>query len=47
MYWNILQGAVSEPNLFEHAQLRLGEGYAGQAALARETVHIPNLAAQQ
>jgi PAS domain S-box-containing protein len=32
---------------FEHAQLRLGEGYAGQAALARETVHVPDLAAQQ
>ena len=28
----------------EHAQLRLGEGYAGKAALTRETVHIPNLA---
>jgi PAS domain S-box-containing protein/putative nucleotidyltransferase with HDIG domain len=32
---------------FEHAQLRLGEGYAGQAAVTRETVHIPDLAAQQ
>jgi len=31
---------------FEHAQMRLGEGYAGQAALARETVHIPNLAGE-
>jgi putative nucleotidyltransferase with HDIG domain len=31
---------------FEHAQLKLGEGYAGQAALTRETVHIPDLAAQ-
>jgi HD-GYP domain-containing protein (c-di-GMP phosphodiesterase class II) len=32
--------------LFEKAQLRLGEGYAGQAASKRETVHIPNLAAE-
>ena len=32
---------------FEHAQLRLGEGYAGQAALQREIVHIPDLAAQR
>jgi HD-GYP domain-containing protein (c-di-GMP phosphodiesterase class II) len=31
---------------FEHAQLRLGEGYAGQAALNRETVQILDLAAQ-
>jgi PAS domain S-box-containing protein/putative nucleotidyltransferase with HDIG domain len=26
-----------------HVQLRLGEGYAGRAALERQTVHIPNL----
>ena len=31
---------------FEHARLRLGEGYAGQAALKREIVHIPDLARQ-
>jgi len=31
---------------FEHTRLRLGEGYAGQAALKREIVHIPDLAAQ-
>jgi signal transduction protein with GAF and PtsI domain len=29
---------------FEHARLRLGEGYAGQAALKREIVHIPSSA---
>jgi PAS domain S-box-containing protein len=29
---------------FERVQLRLGEGYAGKAALEREIVHIPNLA---
>jgi putative nucleotidyltransferase with HDIG domain len=31
---------------FEHAKLRLGDGYAGQAALKREIVHIPDLATQ-
>jgi putative nucleotidyltransferase with HDIG domain len=31
---------------FEHARLRLGEGYAGQAALKREIIHIPDLAGQ-
>jgi putative nucleotidyltransferase with HDIG domain len=31
---------------FEHTRLRLGEGYAGQAALKREIVHIPDLAGQ-
>jgi putative nucleotidyltransferase with HDIG domain len=31
---------------FEHARLRLGEGYAGQAALKRENIHIPDLAGQ-
>jgi PAS domain S-box-containing protein len=31
---------------FEQARLRLGEGYAGRAALKREIVHIPNLAVQ-
>jgi putative nucleotidyltransferase with HDIG domain len=29
---------------FEKARLRLGEGYAGQAALKREIIHIPDLA---
>ena len=33
---------------FEQAKpLRLGEGYAGRAALERRTIHIANLAAQQ
>jgi PAS domain S-box-containing protein len=36
------QGFRTKP--FEHARLRIGEGYAGQAALKREVVHIPNLA---
>ncbi len=31
---------------FKGAQLRLGEGYAGRAALERHSVHIPNLADQ-
>jgi PAS domain S-box-containing protein/putative nucleotidyltransferase with HDIG domain len=31
---------------FEQAHLRLGEGYAGQAAFKREIVHIPDLAGQ-
>ena len=31
---------------FERAKLRLGEGYAGQVALKREIIHIPNLAGQ-
>ena len=31
---------------FEHARLRLGEGYAGQAASKREIVHIQDLAGQ-
>ncbi|MBI3943018.1 MAG: PAS domain-containing protein, partial [Chloroflexi bacterium] len=31
---------------FEHAVLRLGEGYAGRAALERVVVHIPHLARQ-
>jgi PAS domain S-box-containing protein/putative nucleotidyltransferase with HDIG domain len=30
---------------FERAHLQLGEGYAGQAALRRETVHVSNMAA--
>jgi len=35
------RGFRSKP--FEHTQLRLGEGYAGQAALRREIIHISNL----
>jgi PAS domain S-box-containing protein len=31
---------------FEHAKLRLGEGFAGQAALTREIIHVPNLAVE-
>jgi len=31
---------------FEHARLQLGEMYAGQAALKREIIHIPDLVAQ-
>ena len=31
---------------FEHARLRLGEGYAGKAAFTREIVHVPNLAVE-
>jgi len=27
----------------QHTQLRLGEGYAGQAIASRKTVHVPNL----
>jgi PAS domain S-box-containing protein len=29
--------------VFQHTRLRLGEGYAGVAALDRKTIHIPNL----
>jgi PAS domain S-box-containing protein/putative nucleotidyltransferase with HDIG domain len=29
--------------IFHHTRLRLGEGYAGVAALDRKTIHIPNL----
>jgi HD-GYP domain-containing protein (c-di-GMP phosphodiesterase class II) len=32
---------------FEHAQLRLGEGYAGRAALDRIVFHVDNLAEQR
>jgi len=34
-------------NAFEHRKLRLGEGNAGQAALERRVVHVPNLAEQK
>ena len=30
---------------FEHARLRLGEGYAGRAVLSREIMYVPNLTA--
>ncbi|MGD0878864.1 MAG: PAS domain S-box protein [Anaerolineales bacterium] len=46
---NILEfsaGRGFRTKTFEHARLRLGEGYAGQAALKREIIHIPDLAGQ-
>lgn len=46
---NILEFSVGRgfrTKSFERARLRLGEGYAGQAAMKRETIHIPNLAKQ-
>jgi HD-GYP domain-containing protein (c-di-GMP phosphodiesterase class II) len=42
--YSVGRGFRTKP--FEHARLRLGEGYAGQVALNREIIHIPNLAGQ-
>ncbi len=39
-----IAGSGFRTRIFERADLRLGEGYAGRAALERQIIHIPNLA---
>ncbi len=47
---NVLEFAAGRgfrSTAFDHTELRLGEGYAGRAALERHIIHIADLTAQQ